>query len=537
MATPKQTLLARFQSFGRLSSGQKLAVIFGTAAFIAFVFVAWMYVNRPEWRVLYSNLNDRDGGNIISALSQLNVPYKMAEGGSAILVPSNFVYDTRLKLASKGLPRGSVVGFELLDNQKLGTSDFIQQVDYQRALEGELDRTISSISAISGARVQLAIPRPSVFVSEQQSPSASVLVSLYPGRALDTAQVAGIERLIAASVPQLKANNVTVVDQNGDVLSRPQGNTDGLNLSAYQLDYKGQVEETLAHRIQAIITPIVGRDNVRAAVTADLNFSRVEQTAETYKPNGNPADAAILSQQTSESTSNSPAPGGVVGSAANQPPAQPISASSVTGPATTSGTMSNSNVSPSSTHKSSTTNYDVDKTVQHSIVAAGAIKRLSVAVVVNYRAIANPDGSTKLVPLSQAEMTEISNLVKGAMGFDTNRGDNLNIVNTAFSKKPVLSLPSTPFYKNPDNIALAEGVLKDLLTAGVVLIVFLSLRRMLYEMLAKAPKPVPQAAATSPEMAPRRKEGYEQNLQAAKDMARQNPSIVANVVKDWMGNE
>ncbi|MDE3207442.1 MAG: flagellar M-ring protein FliF [Pseudomonadota bacterium] len=521
--------------------------MFGTAAFFAFVFVAWIYVNKPQWRVLYSNLNNRDGGNIINALSQLNVPYKMAEGGSAILVPSNDVYNTRLKLASKGLPRGSVVGFELLDNQKLGTSDFIEQVDYQRALEGELDRTISSISAVSAARVQLAIPRPSVFVSEQESPSASVLVSLYPGRTLGAGQVAGIERLIAASVPQLEAKNVTVVDQNGEVLSQPQGTSDGVNLNADQLDYVGQVEQALANRIQAIIAPIVGRNNVRAAVTADLDFSRMEQTAETFQPNGTPGTAAILSQQKKESTSTTPAPGGVVGSAANQPPGQSVSTAAsssggttpLNGTATTAGTVStNSSLMPVHSRKSSTTNYDVDKTIQHSVQPAGSIKRLSVAVVVNYRPVVNRDGSTKLVPLNQSEMDEINKLVKGAMGFDPKRGDSLNIVNTAFSTKPVVALPHTPFYKNPDNIAIAEEVLKDLLTAGVVLIVFLSLRRMLYEMLAKAPKPVPQAAAPSFEAAaPRQREGYEQNLQAAKDLARQNPSIVANVVKDWMENE
>jgi flagellar M-ring protein FliF len=268
---------------GQLSNQRKLGLMFGIAAIIALVAGSWMWSQTPDYRVLYSNLSDRDGGSVIASLQQMNIPYKMADGGGAILVPSNQVYEMRLRLASQGLPKGSVVGFELMDGQKLGMSQFQEQVNYQRALEGEITRSIQSLSAVQGARVHLAIPKPSVFIRDQQKPSASVLLSLNPGRTLDAAQVSGIVHLIASSVPELPVKNVTLVDQNGNLLvaAGVEGMDAHAGLDPTQLDYLHQVEQSYVKRIESILTPLVGRDNVKAQVAADLDFAKIEQTAET----------------------------------------------------------------------------------------------------------------------------------------------------------------------------------------------------------------------------------------------------------------
>jgi len=245
----------------------------GVAMLVALSIASWLWLTQPpEYRVLFSNLTDRDGGPVIASLQQMNVPYKMAEGGGAILVPGNQVYEVRLRLAAQGLPKGSVIGFELMENQKLGTSQFLEQVNYQRALEGELTRTIQALSSVQAARVHLAMPKSSVFVREQQKPTASVLLTLHPGRVLDGAQVSGIVHLLSSSVPELPVKNVTIVDQGGNLLSGSPDGAAQTGLNPSQLEYLRQLEQGLAKRIEDILSPIVGLENVRARVTADVEF-------------------------------------------------------------------------------------------------------------------------------------------------------------------------------------------------------------------------------------------------------------------------
>ncbi|MGD9788634.1 MAG: flagellar basal-body MS-ring/collar protein FliF, partial [Sulfuricellaceae bacterium] len=289
---PRQFLLDRFEGFNRLTNGQKFGLMLGLAALFSLLVGSWIWFRAPDYKVLYSNLNDRDGGTIVATLQQQNIPYKMAEGGGAILVPADMVYETRLKLASQGLPRGGSVGFELLENQKLGVSQFQEQVNFQRALEGELGRTIQSLASVQSARVHLAIPRPTVFIREQEKPSASVLLTLYPGRVLDPAQVSGIMHLVSSSVPQLSYKDVTVVDQNGNMLNRTDSEYGRMGLEPAQLEYTRQVEQSYIKRIESILTPLAGPGNVHAQVAAEVDFSQTEQTAETFKPNPTPAEAA-----------------------------------------------------------------------------------------------------------------------------------------------------------------------------------------------------------------------------------------------------
>ncbi len=539
----QDTALGRLRGgFGHLSNQQKLGLMFAVAALVALLSGSWMWSQTPDYRVLYSNLSDRDGGTIISSLQQMNIPYKMAEGGGAILVPSNQVYEMRLRLASQGLPKGSVVGFELMDGQKLGMSEFQERVNYQRALEGEITRSIQSLSAVQGARMHLAIPRPSVFIREQQKPSASVLLSLYPGRSLDAAQVSGIVHLISSSVPDLPLKNVTVVDQNGNLLT---GAGDGAGahagLDPTQLDYLHQVEQSYVKRIESILTPILGLGNVKAQVAADLDFSTVEQTAETYKPNPVPNEAAIRSQQMSETSGDAgKQASGVPGALSNQPPG--AASAPITAAAPGAGGAAGAAAGGGSVHKESTVNFEVDKTIQHVRQPVGGVKRLSVAVVVNHRKDAK--GANK--PLTPAELSQIQNLVKEAMGFSPTRGDTLNVVNAAFTESEAEEIPAVPLWKEPGNMALVKEIAKNLLIAALLFYLVFGVIRPILRELARphahaggAGAEEEEVAEISPEAIAKASQaaGYEENLKAAKELAKQDPRVVASVVKDWVGAE
>src|ERR1035437_3651101 len=289
-----------FMGFAQTPGGQNFFMMLGVAAIVGVMAAVWMWSQQPDYRVLFSNFSDRDGGAIVASLQQMNIPYKFAEGGGAILVPAAQVHDARLKLASQGLPKGGNVGFELMENQKLGVSQFLEQVNFQRALEGELARSIESLSAVQGARVHLALPKASVFVREQQKPTASVLLNLHSGRTLDQGQVSAIVHLVASSIPELPAKNVTVVDQSGNLLSDASRANSNKGLGPAQLKYVQDIQQDIAKRIESIITPIVGLNNVRAEATADVDFSNSEQAAEVFKPNQTSAASTIRSQQTSE---------------------------------------------------------------------------------------------------------------------------------------------------------------------------------------------------------------------------------------------
>lgn len=535
---PQQALIARLQeNFARLSNNQKLGVMVGVAFLVALSIGSWLWLTQPpEYRVLYSNLTDRDGGPVIASLQQMNVPYKMAEGGGAILVPANQVYELRLRLAAQGLPKGSVVGFELMESQKLGTSQFLEQVNYQRALEGELTRTIQALSSVQAARVHLAIPKSSVFVREQQKPSASVLLTLHPGRVLDGAQVSGIVHLLSSSIPELPVKNVTIVDQGGNLLSGPQNGATNLGLNPSQLEYLRQLEQSLAKRIEEILSPIVGLDNVRARVTADVDFSQSEQTAEIFKPNATPEDAAIRSQQSTETSGGAGAgAAGVPGALSNQPPG--AASAPITAPAGVPASAQTGGAGAGA-HKESTINYEVDKTIKVVRQAVGGVKRLSAAVVVNYRKVTDKDGKVSVKPLTPQEMTQINNLVREAMGFNAQRGDSVNVVNTSFS---VAEEPSIPLWKDPETIALGKELLRNLAIVLIVLLLFFKVFLPTLKEIFAAMPPPPLETAEGAEVhkeelaALQAQSSYDENLKMAKELAKSEPRIVASVVKEWLG--
>jgi len=533
---------ANVMDFTRTAGGRKIMLMLGAAAVIAIMAAVWLWGQQPSYRVLFANFSDRDGGAIVAELEKMNIPYKYAEGGGALLVPADRVHDARLKLAAQGLPKGGNVGFELMENQKLGASQFLEQVNFQRAMEGELARSIESLSAVQAARVHLAMPKDSVFVSEQKQPTASVLLNLHPGRVLDAQQVSAIVHLVASSVPELSPKNVTIVDQNGNLLSDTSKAASANGMDPSQIKYVQDYQQNVAKRIESIISPIVGAENVRAEATADMDFSRSEQAVESYKPNQTPDAMAIRSQQTSESQNGSTSPAGVPGALTNQPPA------ASTAPITVPGQKAPAAAVPAApatnTHKDSTVNYEVDKTIQYVQKAGGGLKRLSVAVVVNYRKTVDKNGKVAMKPLSPAEITQITNLVKEAMGYNQERGDTLNVVNSSFASQPPEIIPEVPLWKQPQTIDLALQTGKYLLMAVALLLLYLRMLKPMLKKIAEAPAlPAPghdahlhHGGGSGDMMALPGQRNYQENLARAQKLASEDPRVVANIVKTWVGS-
>jgi flagellar M-ring protein FliF len=499
------------------------------ASLIAVLVAGYLWSQTPDYRVLYGNLSDRDGGTVIAALQQMNVPYKFADGG-ALMIPAGQVHEMRLRLAAQGLPKGGLVGFELMETQKFGVSQFAEQINYQRALEGELARSIQSLSSVQNARVHLALSKPSAFLREQPKPSASVVLNLYTGRTLDSTQVSAVVHLVSNSVPDLQAKNVSIVDQNGNLLSADQSDAVRAAIDPAQLKYRQEIERGYNSRIEAILAPITGPNNVRAQVSADLDFSETENAEEIYKPN----PAAIRSQQTSEAltTNGTGAPGGVPGALSNQPPAPataPITAPAAPGAAAATAAL------PTNTRKDATINYEVDKTIRHTRQEVGRIKRLAVAVVVNNRRQVNKDGKVTFTPLKEEELAKITSLVKEVMGYDKERGDTVSVMNSAFNVPDVEKIPEVPLWKQPDTIELAKMIGKNILIAAVLLFIVLRVLKPMLKTLS-VPRPAPALSHDAGHAAPQQPQlgSYEQSVDHAKQIARGDPKVVANVVKEWV---
>ena len=534
----------RLPAWTRLPPQQLLSLLLVVATAIALIVGGWMWSTTPEYKVLYSNLGDRDGGAVIAALQQMNIPYKFAEGGGALLVPAEVVHDTRLKLASQGLPKGGLVGFELMENQRFGSSQFLEQVNYQRGLEGELSRSIQALQAVQSARVHLALSRGTTFLRDQTKPSASVLVNLYPGRTLDTMQVAAVVHLVSNSVPELSPKNVTIVDQNGTLLSG-EGSANG-GLDTKQLQYRQEIEQGYVRRVESILAPLLGTGNVKAQVSAEVDFNEVEQAEETYKPNQKPEEAAIRAQQTSEASGTAANPGasGVPGALTNQPPT-PATAP-ITAPPTAQNGSSSTSTAQTNQRRDSNTSYEVDKSIRHTKVAQGRVKRLSVAVVVNDRQVTDANGKTSTKALTDAEKTQITELVKGVMGYDKDRGDTLSVINSTFNTPPAEATREVPMWKDPTMLGMAKDTGKYLLIAGFVLFLVFKVLRPMARNLTTPPTAAPvellpadAAAAQTPAIAaPQAPQGdpYETNLHSARQLAKQDPKIVAHVVKDWVAS-
>lgn len=547
-ATLSSSLLTKFPVLEKVRALPKPVLLGAAAALVAIIVAVAMWSSEPKYKVLFSNLDDRDGGAIVAALGTMNVPYRYNETGTAVLVPADRVYDARLQLASQGLPRGGSVGFELMDNARFGASQFTEQINYQRGLEGELARSIEAMHTVQHARVHLAMPRQSLFVRERQAPTASVLLNMHPGRSLSDAQVSAISWLVASSVPELTAENVSIVDQNGRLLSAPMG--EGRGMDADQMRFVREMEQRTVERILTILNPLVGPGNVHAQASADVDFARREETSEVYRPNQEPGQAAVRSQQTSDSTQRGINPAqGVPGALSNQAPAnpqapianppqpqpprpgqpqQPANAQQQTSTQAATGNLNE--------RRDATTNYEVDRTISHIKQPVGNLKRLSVAVVVNY--MRDKDG--ELQPLPAEELNKLTNLVREAMGYSETRGDSLNLVNSQFNDGP----PPVPMWRDPEMISLFKTILAWLVGGVLALWLYRLLRRTVGDYLYPPVDPEQAEAerieaAREAQDAARAKEvdRYQDNLERARTMANKDPRAVAMVLRTWMNKD
>ncbi|TKU66621.1 flagellar basal body M-ring protein FliF [Citrobacter sp. wls715] len=549
------TQLKPLEWLNRLRANPKIPLIGAGAAAVAIIVAMVLWAKTPDYRTLFSNLSDQDGGAIVTQLTQMNVPYRFTEGSGAIEVPADKVHELRLRLAQQGLPKGGAVGFELLDQEKFGISQFSEQVNYQRALEGELARTIETLGPVKRARVHLAMPKPSLFVREQKAPSASVTVNLEPGRALDEGQISAVTHLVSSAVAGLPPGNVTLVDQAGHLLT--QSNTSSRDLNDAQLKYASDVEGRVQRRIESILSPIVGNGNVHAQVTAQLDFANKEQTEEKYSPNGDDSQAVLRSRQLNVSEQiGSGAPGGVPGALSNQP--APANTAPINTPpanqqnaqnAQNAQTANNANAGPRSTQRNETSNYEVDRTIRHTKMNVGDVQRLSVAVVVNYKTL--PDG--KPLPLTADQMKQIEDLTREAMGFSEKRGDTLNVVNSPFTASDDMG-GELPFWQQ-------QSFIEQLMVAGrwllVLLVAWILWRKAVRPQLMRRSEEV-KAAQEQTRIRQETEEAVEVRLskdeqtqqrrnnqrlgaevmsQRIREMSDNDPRVVALVIRQWINNE
>ncbi|GHU12113.1 flagellar M-ring protein [Betaproteobacteria bacterium] len=539
----RERLQQALNNIRTLSQQQKIAIAVVFALIIALVVGASLWNKEPDTAVLFADFDSHDGGEIIAALQAQNVPYSMSKDGRAIMVPTAAVHETRLRLAAQGLPKGGIIGFELMDSQKLGVSQFNEQVNYQRALEGELARTIQSLNSVLSARVHLAIPKQTAFLRDSEKPSASVMVQLRPGRFLDANQLAGIVHLISSSVPKMSESAVNIIDQNGDLLTRKDDTRERTELDPAQLRYVEEIETGLNRRIETILSPMFGKNNFRAQVVADIDFNQVEQTAETYKPNPAP-EQAIRSQQTAETQTRDQGPQGVPGALTNQPPV-PATAPITVPPVPPQGPGQ----PPLTTSRTAILNYEVDRTIQHVKQSIGQIRRLSIAVVVNHRVVQLPDSEPQTLPISDEEIARITNLVSGAVGYNPTRGDTIAVASSPFAES---TTPAVPFWKDPQILELGKDGVPYMWVFIILIFVYFTIIRPLMRVIAPPPVKEEHAAASedtdtdaaaaydedgvSVELSEEAQiDSYEARLAHARELARSNPKHVADLLKEWMG--
>jgi flagellar M-ring protein FliF len=528
---------------------RQLIVMIALAASVALGVVIALWAWTPNYSLLYGDLAEKDATEVMAALQQAGIDYKVDEGTGAVMVKSSSLHDARLRLAGQGLPRSGSMGFELLQQETgFGTSRAVEAARFHRALEGELARTVATLAGVQTARVHLATPKQSVFARKKRLPSASVTVKLFSGRSLEKGQVAAIIHLVASSVPDLEASRVTVVDHKGNLLSG-QMDTREMMLTATQFEYTAQLENHYQQRVEEILTPILGADSVRAQVTADVDFTVTEQTEERF----NPDLPALRSEQVNEQSSRlGAAQGGIPGALSNQPPA--AGAAPEQAAAAQAGAEQQAG-EPLNQSKRATRNYELDKTISHTRLSSGNLRRLSVAVVVDDAVTTNEDGETVRQERTPEDISRITQLVKEAIGFNAQRGDSVRVINQAFLiPPPPEPLPEIPIYEEAWVWDVAKHVVGLLL---VLILIFMVLRPTMKKMMA-APMMVPAqapgmaaaggieggAGMGTPELdgrgEPVRLPGkgkYEDTLDAARQLVNEDPKRVAQVVRSWVAED
>jgi flagellar M-ring protein FliF len=549
----------------RMGAGLRpLLVLLGIAAAVAAGVTVAIWSQGPNWGMLYASLTADDAANVVQALQSTGIQYKIDSATGAVMVPQDRISDARLKLAAQGLPAGDGGGFELIRKDPgFGVSQFMETARYQHALEVELVRTITSLQAVEAARVHLATPAQSAFVRDRKPGSASVFIKLHAGRVLESEQVSGIVHLVASSIPGLEAEGVTVVDQQGRLLSAPKSAE--AQAADAQVEAARRIENKYVSRIEQLLAPIVGAGRVRAQVTADIDSSAMEETREQYRPESQ----VIRSEQLAEQTASSGAgAGGVPGALSNQPP--PAGVVLPPGaPATAAATAAAANpaagaapatvaATPENASKQSTRNFEIDRTLSYVKQPAGSIRRLTVAVLVDNIKVTDKDGKVEATAVPAKQLEDITRLVKDAVGYDEKRGDSVNVVNASFVDDAALELEAieTPIWQNPLVLTMARLLLGTVVAIVLLLVVVRPLMKSIMtparaggspnlpggavaganEQLA-APAPTNAPALGAPKAATSASMQYEDQVAAARALVSQDPKRVAQVVKNWVGTD
>lgn len=548
MALEPQNVMNRFNSLSRQPVTRQLGLLLGLAASIALAMGLVQWSMAPDFTPLYSELSPGETGEVVRSLESSGIPYQLHNSTGLVSVPADKVHEARLKLASEGLPQGDGNGFDMLyKEQEMGVSSFMEKARYDRALEQELSESIASLDSVRSARVHLALPKQSAFVRKKNKPAASVLLSLYSSRQLTERQLSGIVHLVASSVPGLQAEHVSVVDNQGKLLSS-QNSNDDFAYTKEQFRFTQQLEQNYSSRITEILTPILGIGAVSAQVAAEIDFTMVEKTSESYAP-----ESTIRSEQMEEElTSGRKTNSGIPGTLSNQPPVETTVTDSPDG-----GEEEKSQTERSS--KREVRNYEMDKTISHIREVPGTLQKLSVAVVVDYVDQVNDQGETERVPLTEARLSEITSLVKEAVGFNEERGDSVNVINASFVAPPEMEpMPEASLMDQPWVWKAAKMGLSSI---AVLLVIFIVLKPLMQISSAPLPAqslPVPQG---QPGMYPggpveggmamgedqvtlggqQQQLGlpggtpmYQQQLSMARTMVEGEPERVAHVVKNWV---
>ena len=569
--------LSFLENLSEMTMLRQIGLMVGLAASVAIGFAVVLWSQQPDYRPLYGSLAGMDSKQIMDTLTAANINYTVEPNSGALLVKSDDVQRARIQLAQAGVVQNDAnIGFEILDkDQGLGTSQFMEATRYRRGLEGELARTISALNNVKGARVHLAIPKSSVFVRDDRKPSASVLVELYAGRSLEPSQVLAIINLVATSVPELTKSQITVVDQKGTLLSDQAENSE-LTMAGKQFDYSRRMEGMLTQRVQNILQPILGSDRYKAEVSAVVDFSAVESTAESF----NPDQPALRSEQSvNEQRSSSSGSQGVPGALSNQPPGpatapqtaggagaaaaaiapgQPLldaNGQQIMDPATGQPALA---PYPADKRVQSTKNFELDRSISHTKQQQGRLTRLSVAVVVDDMVKTNAaNGEVTRAPWSAADLARFTRLVQDAVGFDASRGDSGSVINVPFSSERAEVLPEASFYSQPwfwDIVKQAVGVI------FILILVFGVLRPVLNNITTGKSRELAgfggdaelggmggldgelsndRVSLGGPQsiLLPSPTEGYDAQLNAIKSLVAEDPGRVAQVVKEWINTD
>jgi flagellar M-ring protein FliF len=535
-----------FMGFNRLNLLRQIGLMVGLAASVALGLAVVLWAQEPNYQPVVGDLSSYNPQDVTSILDNSGIDYKMDPRTGALLVPSEQVYDARLKLAAEGVTDRQTMGYELLDQERgLGTSQFMETISYRRGLEGELARTVASMRGVRNARVHLAIPERSVFVRDARDPSASVFLEVFAGRRPEQEQINAIVNLVAGSVPMMSKEHVTVVDQNGNLLTGKESQSTADQM-ADQYEYTAKVEERLTRRVASLIAPIVGDGRYRAEVSADLDFSSVEQAEELF----NPEQQAVRSERELTEQRAAGAQGGIPGALANQPPAD------ATVPEQAAGADGEEAApQPVNVRRESTRNYEMDRTVSYRRQELGRVKRVTVALAVDDMKVVDPQtGEVSYEPWPEQELQRLSMLVRDAVGYSAARGDSVTVMNTAFAPEETVEFEAPAFWEQP----WFWDLMKQVLAGLVILVLVLGLLRPTLKSLSgggqrergldsgsgggygglddiEGGDELRKAMSAQDDLLlPGATDGYDRQLNALKGLIAEDPARVAQVMRQWV---